>query len=228
MGTTLVIAAHPDDEVLGCGGTLAKWANAGEDIFSVAVADGVGSRPNPPETAEERIDVTERALARLGVRGSHFFNLPDQRLDEQPLLSIVELISERVSFYGPSTVITHSVGDLNRDHQITAEATLVACRPTPGSTVVRMLHFEVPSATGWRHRAPAFEPNYWVDINETLTDKLDALRLFEAEMRPWPHVRSLEAISALAQWRGASVGLPAAESFEISRWAERQGEPSGR
>jgi len=143
--------------------------------------------------------------------------LPDNRLDTVPLLDVVKHIEAFVDEIGPDIVYTHHAGDLNIDHRIVHLATLTACRPLPGSTVKSLLCFETPSSSEWGSDKPSFAPNKWVNIHETIQQKVDALGAYGQEMRPFPHARSIEAIRALAKMRGASVGLSAAESFMIIR-----------
>jgi LmbE family N-acetylglucosaminyl deacetylase len=220
MQRVLVVAAHPDDDILGCGATLARLSAAGAGIRVLFLADGVGSRDDQPQRDSERRDDARRALGHVGVQDCAFANLPDNALDTVPLLDLCRLVTEEVDRFGPDTVLTHSLADLNIDHRCAADAALVASRPQPGSTVRRVLHFEVPSATGWRPTAPQFDPRYHVDVTDHVDAKMAALREYDVEMRPWPHARSYGAVEALLRWRGASVGVAAAESFEVSLWLE--------
>lgn len=215
-----MVAAHPDDDVLGCGASLARWAGEGASIRVLSLADGVTSRREQPEGIAERKSAAARALGVLGVTDHQFLDFPDQRLDTIPLVDLATPIADEIALFAPNLVLTHSPKDLNVDHRLAGEATLIACRPQPGSPVRRLLHFEVPSATGWRFHDQHFMPSFWVDVSDTERAKLDALACFGPEMRPWPHVRSLEAIQALLRWRGASVGVPAAEAFEVSFWVQ--------
>lgn len=218
MGRTLIVVAHPDDEVLGCGASMARWSTSGESIKVVALADGVSSRSVQHETISDRRSAAVAALEKVGVTDLSVHDFPDQQLDTVPLLTLAGVVSQEVQQFAPQTVITHSLSDLNLDHRLVADATLVACRPEPQMPVRRLLHCEVPSATGWRFGDETFRPSYWVDVAETVAAKRQALECYGEEIRDWPHARSLPAIEALMRWRGASVGMEAAEAFEVSYW----------
>lgn len=210
----LCVAAHPDDEALGCGGTLAKHVRAGDTVMVVTLADGVSSRTKLPATDVQRRRECLAALAVLGVTQNAFGDWPDNRFDSQPLLNIVRDIEQSINLFQPSIIYTHWSGDLNVDHRATHDAVNVACRPQPGCTVKQLYYFEVPCSTAW---ARGFVPNYYVDIADTLQVKLAACEAYESEMRPWPHPRSLLGISNLAAHRGSAVGIPAAEAFVFGR-----------
>jgi LmbE family N-acetylglucosaminyl deacetylase len=221
MDRVLVVAAHPDDDILGCGATLARLSRSGAAIRVLFLADGVGSREDQPQRDSERREDARRALAEIGVEDSVFASLPDNALDTVPLLELCRMVTEEVDAFAPDTVLTHSLADLNIDHRLSADAAMVACRPQPSSSVRHLLHFEVPSATGWRPSGHHFDPRYHVDVTDHVEAKMAALRTYDVEMRPWPHARSYDAVLAQLHWRGASVGVPAAESFEVSLWLER-------
>lgn len=216
----LVVAAHPDDDVLGCGGFMARLAAEGASVEVLLLSDGVTSRDVQPQEVVERQQSAREALAVLGVGQPHLEHFPDNAMDTVPLLEVARVVTEKVEALEPDTLITHSLSDLNVDHRLTAEASLIAARPQPGSPVRRVLQFEVPSATGWRPSAQAFDPRFHVDVTGYVDAKLAALRCYDAEMRAWPHARSYEAIEALLRWRGASVGVEAAEAFEVALWIE--------
>jgi LmbE family N-acetylglucosaminyl deacetylase len=145
--------------------------------------------------------------------------MPDNRMDCVDMLDVVQQIEESVQRHKPCTVLTHNAGDVNIDHRIVHDAVIAACRPQPGHCVKKLLFFEVPSSTEWRPAAsaPVFSPNFFVDISATLARKLKALEAYASELREFPHPRSLQAVSALARWRGASVGVMAAEAFMLGR-----------
>ena len=197
----LVVAAHPDDEVLGCGGLIAK----SDDVSVVILGD------NP------RLDVSpEFVLERLGVKKVCHYNYPDNQFDTVPLLNMAQDIERVINKVKPEVVYTHSPADLNIDHRRTFEATMAAVRPMTGGCVKKVYCYEVPSATEWAFgKLGEFKPNTFVDINETLHKKIAAMAAYESEAREFPHPRSGEALIALAQWRGATVGLRAAEAFEL-------------
>ena len=221
--SVLVVAAHPDDEVLGCGGTVAWHRRAGDEVSVLILADGVGSRSAEEKTAalQERQLAARRANGILGVDDLRLLSYPDNRMDEVPLLDIVQTIEGAVLRQRPTVVYTHHAGDVNVDHVCTHDAVIAACRPGPGpgQTIRRLLFFETPSSTEWRPACsrPPFAPNWFSDVSETLRIKLEAMAVYSSELREFPHPRSLAAIEHLARWRGACSGLPAAEAFELGR-----------
>ena len=219
----LVVAAHPDDEVLGCGGTMAALAAAGCAVKVAFVADGVGARGTAMQGLDERRGAAYDACRRLGAEIVHVGSFPDNRLDTVALLDIVQMVEGVVAQHSPALVLTHHPGDLNVDHRRVAAAVLTACRPVAGHPVSTILSFEVSSSTEWNHPGaqPAFVPDLFVDISATLDVKLDALRCYGSEMRPSPHPRSFEAVEHLARWRGAVVGAQAAEAFKVLRMVVR-------
>ena len=163
--------------------------------------------------------VAEQAGAALGAASVEFGGCPDNRMDSLALLDVTKMIERLVERYQPTTVLTHHRGDVNIDHRQIHDAVVTACRPQPGHPVRRLLFFEVNSSTEWQppYSAAPFVPSVFVDISATLERKLEALRLYESEMRPWPHARSVEAVEYLARWRGATVGVDAAEAFVHGR-----------
>ena len=214
----LVVAAHPDDEVLGCGGTMARHAAAGDDVHVLFLADGEGARDNAG-TVDKRMHGAREAAKVLGAHEPEFLALPDNRLDSLDLLDVVRHVEEVLDRVRPSIVYTHHGGDLNIDHRISCQAVLTAYRPLPGHPVRAVYAFEVASSTEWS--APtasnAFMPNRWIDVTAQMDIKRRALECYTSEMRPFPHPRSFEAVDALARWRGASAGLEAAEAFVTMR-----------
>jgi LmbE family N-acetylglucosaminyl deacetylase len=213
--TVLIVAAHPDDELLGCGGAIARHAREGAKVYVLFMTDGVGARGATGGEAARRKSA-EAALKILGAEAPMFLDFPDNAMDGVPLLDIVKKIEEAVARVKPSIVYTHHGGDLNVDHQVTHRAIMTACRPLPGSSVRAIYGFEVLSSTEWS-LAP-FHPARFVGIDIEL--KLKALREYHQEMREAPHARSYEAVRALAVVRGASAGLPAAEGFSVLRLVE--------
>ena len=219
-----VIAAHPDDEVLGCGGTVARLAAEGRAVHVLLAADGETSRSGVDSRVAtdlmlRRSVAAEAACRILGCASVQCLALPDNRMDSLELLTIVQLIEEFMTLHRPSTVLTHHAGDVNIDHRIVHDAVLAACRPQPGYWVRELLFFEVPSSSEWcpPTSRPAFSPDWFVDISAQLATKLDALQAYGSELREFPHPRSIQAVEALARWRGATVGLPAAEAFVLGR-----------
>lgn len=225
MDSVLVVAAHPDDEVLSCGGTIARHADAGDQVQVLIVAEGATSRQQQRDQGQATEELSALALAAqqagaiLGAQGVELLDLPDNRLDSLDRLDLIKLIEERITRHQPQVVYVHHAGDVNVDHRRLHEAVVTACRPTPGHPVRRLLSFEVASSTEWQPpgSAPAFQPNWFVDISAQWPRKREALAAYASEMRPWPHARSLEALEHLARWRGAQVGVEAAEAFCLLR-----------
>ena len=217
--TVVVFAAHPDDDILGCGGTIAKLTQEGSKVHIVFLADGESSRGDITDInslIQQRKQNAKKALKILGCDSIEFLGFPDNRLDSLDLLDVVKKIEGFIDAYKPYTIFTHYAHDLNIDHQITHNAVVTACRPQPGHCVKELLFFEVPSSTEW-NLSKAFMPNYFVDISSTLSLKIDALNAYKNEMKSFPHPRSIKAIESLSYYRGASSGCKAAEAFIIGR-----------
>jgi LmbE family N-acetylglucosaminyl deacetylase len=222
MAEILVIAAHPDDEVLGCGGAIARHARDGDSVRVVIMAEGVTSRTGPTAQAEVLVQLkvaATKANQILGATELIMEGLPDNRLDSMDRLAVIQRVEAHIERWQPSIVYTHHVGDVNVDHQLVHHAVVTACRPQPRCSVERLLFFEVASSTEWQPPGSGvpFQPNWFVDITETLDAKLAALDAYRVEMREWPHPRSLRAVEHMARWRGASVGVAAAEAFSLGR-----------
>lgn len=225
MNTALVFAAHPDDEVLGCGATIARLAAEGWNIHVLIIAEGATSRSNQrnislhQEALSNLAKAAELANNSLGAKTVKLCSMPDNRLDSLNLLDIVKVVEAEIERNQPRLVFTHHAGDLNIDHRVLHEAVITACRPLPNSSVKSLLFFEVPSSTEWRPSASgqSFLPNYYYDVSEYLIKKLEALEIYQSEIRSFPHPRSFEAVRYLAQWRGATVGCLAAEAFMLGR-----------
>lgn len=219
----LVIVAHPDDEVLGCGGTIARHVEAGDTVKTVIMADGVNSRLTRKDSnnkkVQERRQCAIRANKILGVNVVSFYEYLDNRMDGVDLLDVVKDIESEIVSFKPSIVYTHHVGDINIDHRVVHDAVVTACRPKPDFCVRELLFFEVPSSTEWRPASSGmpFTPSYFVNIAGTLEKKLEALKAYAEEMCEFPHPRSIKACEHLACWRGASAGLHAAEAFALGR-----------
>ena len=225
LNRVLVVAAHPDDEVLGCGGTIARHADAGDQVQVLIVAEGATSRQNQRDPIQARDELSALALASqtagliLGAAGVELLDLPDNRLDSLDRLDLIKRIEVIIRRHQPQVVYVHHIGDVNVDHRRLHEAVVTACRPTPGHPVRRLLSFEVASSTEWQPpgSASVFQPNWFVDISDQWQRKREALEAYASEMRPSPHARSLEAVEHLARWRGAQVGVEAAEAFCLLR-----------
>ena len=219
-----VIAAHPDDEVLGCGATMARHSAKGDEVHVLIVAEGATSRSATRDRLEFKDQLSHlaasarRANELLGTANLELLEFPDNRMDSVDLLDVVKAIEAFLERSKPHVVYTHWPFDLNVDHRVVSEAVQTACRPIPQSVQEQMLFFEVPSSTECRiSGSRSFEPNYFVEVSATLELKRRALESYASEMRAWPHARSLDAVEALARWRGASVGVEAAEAFALGR-----------
>lgn len=216
----LVVAAHPDDEILGMGGTMAKDIKDGDKVSVCILGEGITSRYDRREEAkEEEIQQLEndsrRALEILGVKDVSYHRLPDNRFDSVDLLDIVKIIEKTLKQVKPEVIYTHHRGDLNIDHRITFDAVMTATRPQGNNRVRKILSFEVPSSTDWVDPSPerAFLPNVFVDISDTLDKKIEAIKTYQSEIRNFPHPRSIEAITITARKWGTKVGLNMVEAF---------------
>ena len=220
----LIIAAHPDDEVLGCGGTVARLVREGHDIYTALLGEGVTSRYQKREQADqalvEALHTRSQQVAKLlGVKEVLLYNLPDNRFDTVPLLDVIKIIEELVERLRPQVIYTHHSGDLNIDHLVVHRAVLTATRPIADHPVKEIYAFEVPSSTEWAFGQfrSAFCPTMFVDIKFTLETKLQAMALYKSESHAFPHPRSPEALRAIAQRWGSVVGVQYAEAFELIR-----------
>jgi len=214
----LIVAAHPDDEVLGVGATIARHAKAGDKVTTLILATGLDSRGSADADAHRKLrGQADKAAAILGTQELRFASFPDNRMDTVALLDVVKAIEDIARRINPEIVYTHCARDLNVDHEITARAVATAFRPQPNSCATRLLAFDVPSATDWNQNAAPFAPTTFVDAAATLEIKLKAMACYDGELRPFPHARSIEAIRARAVAWGTHVGLAAAEPFELLR-----------
>lgn len=224
--SVLVVAAHPDDEILGVGATLAKHSVNGDKVTVVIMAEGATSRDAQRDVDGRDDELSalqescKEALSALGVSDVSFLGFADNRMDSVAFLDVVKPLEKIIAQVKPDTVYCHHAGDLNIDHQISHRAVLTACRPIPGTHVPKeILAFETVSSTEWAAASPSqdFKPNYFVDVSDFMKQKMEALRCYESEMRPYPHARSYESVEALSKTRGASCGFEAAEAFMIVR-----------
>ncbi|WP_417277131.1 PIG-L deacetylase family protein [Castellaniella sp.] len=219
MRIVLVVAAHSDDEVLGCGGTISRHVECGDQVHVAYMTNGVGARGG-----DLSVEIVRRAAARdealhvLGVEKSYILDFPDNKMDSVPLLDVIQKLEGIIDIVRPDIVYTHHDGDLNIDHRITNQAVITACRPLPGCPVQEILTFEVMSSTEWAPPAVMpFTPNVYINIADHLEKKCRAAGAYELEMRSAPHSRCIEHVRHLAKHRGYSVGLDAAEAFVVVR-----------
>jgi LmbE family N-acetylglucosaminyl deacetylase len=222
--TVLVVAAHPDDEVLGCGATAARLAQEGRDVYFAILGEGITSRHVTRDDADtgqlSRLRQHARAAGhKVGVKEVLLHKLPDNRLDTVPLLEVVKLVEGLVEKLQPEVIYTHHGGDLNIDHGVIHRAVLTATRPVAGQPVREIYAFEVPSSTEWAFQRlePVFRPNVFVDVSRTLEIKIAAMACYQLETREFPHPRSPEALRAIAARWGSVAGCAAAEAFELIR-----------
>lgn len=216
----LVVAAHPDDEILGCGGTMAKMAKQGNEVYTLILGRGIAARGHGQEEAKGRIeelDVCMQAANKaVGVKEVFGFDFPDNCFDSVALLDIVKVVEEIKCKVKPDVILTHYCNDLNIDHRLTCEAVITATRPMVGESVREIYSFEVMSSTEWNYPL-SFSPDTFFDISETIKVKLQALEHYKSEMREFPHPRSLEAVELNAKTWGFKTGLKSAEAFECVR-----------
>ena len=214
----LIIAAHPDDEILGCGGTILKLKK-NNLIKVIFMTNGTDARGKNKKASQKRIQGCLNLFKKLKLNKPLILNFPDNKMDSVPLLKIVKKIEEILSKFNPEVVFTHFDGCLNIDHQITFKATVTACRPLKKTSVKKILSFEVPSSTEWAlTKDKKFQPNYYIDISKYIKEKILLMKYYKDEIRPFPHSRSLKSIKTLSEYRGASAGVKNAEAFYLYRY----------
>jgi LmbE family N-acetylglucosaminyl deacetylase len=209
----LVIATHPDDEVLGCGGTIALHTRAGHAVTTVIVCEGESLRYGKGGVGQSAH--VWCAAEKLGVKDVRLLGFPDQRLDTLTLTDIISPIEQIVREIQPHIVYCQYGGDINLDHQLVSKAVLVATRPTERS-LATIYSFDTASSTEWAYPR-TFVPDTWVDISTTLQAKLAAMSCYKSELRDYPHPRSLEALQYKARAWGNQSCLDAAEVFMTIR-----------
>lgn len=212
------MAAHSDDEALGCAGTMIKHVAQGDEVHLLFMTDGVGSRKVKDNDVNERLTSAQKAAEIMQVSSLTNLDFPDNKMDTVALLDVTQAIEEKIAELQPEIIYTHHIGDLNIDHQITHKAVMTACRPQPGFCVKEIYAFEVLSSTEWQTPGlKPFIPNVFVDITDYIESKRKVLNAYMVEMRQVPHSRSIENIISQASVRGNAVGLEYAESFCLVR-----------
>lgn len=223
MNRVLVIAAHPDDEVLGCGATISKYSRQGVQFMVIFIAEGSSCRYVDPACVESVEAIAARtqqainALALLGVKDYQFIDLPCGRLDQVPIIEINKVIEQAIRKFDPDTVLTHSALDANNDHRIVCRATIMATRPSAHNRVARLLSYEVLSSSEWAF-GEAFAPSSFEQIDEQdLINKWRALAAYETEVKSYPFPRSELGVRTQAMMRGMQAGVSLAEAFYMIR-----------
>ena len=218
----LIVAAHPDDEVLGCFGTVAKLIKEGYEAYTLILGEGKTSRDEKREVSSKKTELETlnqeiiKANSKIGIKKVFTYNFPDNRFDSVDLLDIVKIISKIKEEIQPEIVFTHYNNDLNIDHQITYQAVITATRPMKGESVKEIYSFEILSSTEWNYPL-GFSPDTFFNINDTVDLKVEAMQIYQSELCKYPHPRSLEGIKILANLRGISVGVEYAEAFKSVR-----------
>jgi len=223
MKRVLVIAAHPDDEILGCGATISKYSRKGVHFMVLFIAEGSSCRFADPRCAESVDAIAKRnqqsvnALSLIGIKNYYFNDLPCGRLDQVPIIEINKIIEQVIREFDPDTVLTHSGLDVNNDHKIVFRATMMATRPTANNRITRLLSYEVLSSSEWAF-GETFVPNCFEQIEEQdLLSKWLSLAAYESEVIPYQFPRSEEGLRSQAMVRGMQAGVPLAEAFYIIR-----------
>jgi len=216
----LIIAAHPDDEVYGMGGTIAKLSSLGYQIYTLIVTEGCSAQyPGNPQVIQQKKQEALQCSHILGVKEVIFGNLPDMKLDSIPHVEINRVIEQAINTINPDIVYTHHKGDVNKDHRLVYESTLVSCRPSAGQCVKQLLSYQVPSSTEWcgSNAEEIFIPNIFEEIEPYAEIKHQAILAYQTEIREYPHPRSLEYVTLWDRSTGMKVGLKQAEAFHLIR-----------
>ena len=212
----LVFAAHPDDEILGCGASLAKHSFLGDNVYIVIAATGLTSRYQATLGEINNLKETaKKAHSIVGVKDSIFCEFPDNEMDTIPLLQVVKRFEDIINRINPEIIYTHWNDDLNIDHQIVSRAVITATRPVPGNSLKEIRFFEIASSTEWASPLlnNIFKPNLFNHVSTTYQKKLNALHVYDTEMREFPHPRSYDNVKFQLQRRGSEVGLDFCEAF---------------
>lgn len=216
----LIIAAHPDDETFGMGGTIAKRTFNGDIVHVLIITDGSSSQyENYKEMIKKKKDEAKKAMNILGVKKIEFKTLPDMKLDTISHIEINNIIEQKIEEYKPSIVYTHHWGDVNKDHRLVFQSTMVAVRPTPHQSVKEIYTYEIPSSTEWNPPEinNIFKPNIFIDITDFFEQKIKAVNCYQTELRKYPHPRSPKSVKIYNQRSGITIGKKLAERFYLVR-----------
>ena len=220
----MVVAAHPDDEILGCGGTLIKLRKQGYNVQCIFLADGESSRNIKDKNKllkniKNREYQASKVSKLLKFKRPKFFRLPDNKIDSIPLIKIIKIIEKEIKIFKPSIIFTHSQADLNVDHSLLCKAVLTATRPFSKTFVKKIASFEVASNSElyFSNNKKFFRPNLFCDITKEIKLKLRALKIYKNEIRKAPHARSIKGLENLAKYRGSQSGTKFSEAFEFLR-----------
>ena len=214
-----IIIAHPDDEVLGFGGTILRHIAEGDKVNILFLSTGLASRNN---SVNEKDILNLKAVAKnvskeLGAANTVFEDFPDNQMDSVTLLSVIKKVENFIKIYNINIIYTHYIEDLNIDHNIVARAAVTASRPLPSTAIEKIYFGETLSSSEYTIFNKKFQPNTYFDIEKYLDKKLSILNMYKDELREWPHPRSERAVKNLAEVRGSEVGLKAAEAFILVR-----------
>ena len=217
----LIVAAHPDDEILGCGGTISRLKDSNQ-IKVIFMTDGISARKNISKLkVKKRKNASLKLFRYLNLEKPTYLTFPDNQMDKIPLLKVVRKIEKEIKIFKPSIIFTHYSNCLNIDHRITFEAVITACRPINNLSVKKILSFETPSSTDWAlFKGKSFQPNYFIDISKHIKNKIKLIKFYNEELRNYPHSRSIRSIKSLASFRGVSCGVEYAEGFYLNRSIE--------
>ena len=213
MRKVLVYAPHPDDEVIGVGGTIKRHTNSGDEVKVIIISEGVSAQYEDPQMRELRHKACLDAGEVLGVKNIEFHDVLDAQFDKAGVLEIAKIVTEELDKYSPNIVYAPHKSELHLDHRITYEAVLVATRPFRDTFHKGKVLFYETSMV----RKSAFIPNYYTDITDTFEDKIRALYKYTSEIEKYPHPRSIESLKTMASYRGLEAGVQFAEGFVLGR-----------
>lgn len=215
----LVVAAHPDDEILGSGATLIKHIAEKDQVYCLILGKGITSRSNSKSAEISKLmSDSKKAAQVIGFKEVYFTDLPDNSFDKISLLEITKIVETYLAKIKPDIIYTHFSNDLNIDHRITYQAVITASRPCNKNQAKEILTFETLSSTEWQTKQDnQFCPNVYVDVEKYINKKIAAMKKYRSELKDYPHSRSIEGISILAKYRGLESGLKFAEAFCLVR-----------